>query len=130
MHSAGAVFALERLGITDVFDAVYATSSGAINACYYLAGQAEAATCCYYRHLATRQLFNPLRWPDLGDIHWLFDRWINGELPLDVDAVKGSTSDLFISATDVETAETRYFGTEPTPSSSSCRRSGHRVRPR
>ncbi len=109
VHSAGAVFALHRLGFQQVFDGVYGTSSGAINAAYFLAGQVEWATLCYYRHLATRQLFNPLRWPDLGDIHWLFDLWIDGENPLDVGAVMRSRSDFYISATDIETAETRYF---------------------
>ena len=38
--SGGALIALERLGLTSAFDEVYGESAGAINACYFLAGEA------------------------------------------------------------------------------------------
>ena len=42
--SCAALMALEELGMTDVFDEVYGASAGAVNAAYFLAGQAAYAT--------------------------------------------------------------------------------------
>jgi predicted acylesterase/phospholipase RssA len=39
--SAGMVAALEQLGLTHAFDAVYGSSAGAINGAYFLTGQAN-----------------------------------------------------------------------------------------
>jgi len=49
--SAGMVSALESFGLTDAFDAVYGSSAGAINAAYFLAGQATLGTRIYYEDI-------------------------------------------------------------------------------
>ena len=49
--SAGMVSALEELGLTHAFDAVYGSSAGAINAAYFLAGQARLGTTIYYEDI-------------------------------------------------------------------------------
>src|SRR3989442_4926282 len=49
--SCGALMALEELGMTEVFDEVYGGSAGAVNAAYFLAGQAAYATALYYQKI-------------------------------------------------------------------------------
>ena len=46
--SAGMLTALEHLGYTDVFDAVYGSSAGSINCAYFLARQSAYGTSIYY----------------------------------------------------------------------------------
>src|SRR5262245_6066897 len=45
--SAGALVALERLGLTSAFDEVLGESAGALNACYFLAGAAALGARIY-----------------------------------------------------------------------------------
>src|SRR5579884_4151607 len=49
--SCASLMALEELGLTDVFDEVYGASAGAVNAAYFLAGQAAYATSIYYQKI-------------------------------------------------------------------------------
>ena len=59
--SAGMVSALEALGLTHAFDAVYGSSAGAINAAYFLAGQARLGTTIYYEDINNRAFIDPRR---------------------------------------------------------------------
>src|SRR5213083_237209 len=45
--SCAALLGLEELGMTEVFDEMYGASAGAVNAAYFLAGQAAYATTIY-----------------------------------------------------------------------------------
>src|SRR5438477_4680687 len=49
--SCAALMGLEELGLTDAFDEVYGASAGAMNAAYFLAGQAGYATPIYYQKI-------------------------------------------------------------------------------
>src|SRR5437868_15405392 len=49
--SCAALQALEELGMTAAFDEVYGASAGAVNAAYFLAGQAAYATSIYYQKI-------------------------------------------------------------------------------
>ena len=42
--SAGSLLALDQLGFRNVFDEVYATSAGGVNAAYFLSGQFPCST--------------------------------------------------------------------------------------
>ena len=48
--SAGMLTALEHLGYTNVFDAVYGSSAGSINCAYFLARQSTYGTSIYYNN--------------------------------------------------------------------------------
>src|SRR5688572_2937679 len=61
VYSAGSLFALARLGCSEVFDTVYATSSGAVNAAYFVSGGANVGVGAYYEDLSARQFINPWR---------------------------------------------------------------------
>ena len=56
--SAGMVSALEDLGYVHAFDAVYGASAGAINAAYFLAGQARLGTTIYHEDINNRQFID------------------------------------------------------------------------
>jgi predicted patatin/cPLA2 family phospholipase len=49
--TGGMLIALERSNISRAFDAVYGVSAGAVNAAYFIAGQARYGAPIYYRHL-------------------------------------------------------------------------------
>lgn len=104
--SAGMVSALESLGMTNAFDAVYGSSAGAINAAYFLAGQAALGTTIYYEDINNRRFIN-LRRPFYGrpilDLAYLIDDVAARRKPLAVDRVLASPSPLTVLATDVST---------------------------
>ena len=117
--SAGMVGALEELGMTHAFDAVYGSSAGAINAAYFLAAQARVGTTIYYEDINNRR-FIDLRRPLVGrpivDLSFLVDEVAVRTKPLDCAAVLASPSPFTVMATDVAAASRaalRDFGDGP-----------------
>jgi len=105
--SAGMVSALERLGMTDAFDAVYGSSAGAINGAYFLAGQARLGTKIYAEDINNRKfidLTRPLMGRPIVDLGFLIDHVATVRKPLDVARVLAATSPLTVMATEVSTA--------------------------
>jgi predicted patatin/cPLA2 family phospholipase len=111
--SAGMVWALEDLGYVNAFDAVYGSSAGAINAAYFLAGQAGLGTTIYYEDINNRS-FIDLRRALLGrpivNLGFLLDDVAVRRKPLDVARALASASPLSVLATDVDTRRAHAFG--------------------
>ncbi|HEX4959886.1 MAG TPA: patatin-like phospholipase family protein [Thermoanaerobaculia bacterium] len=103
IYSAGSLVGLEFLGMRDVFDDVYGTSAGAINAAYYLAGQGSFGITIYYQDLEGFKFVNRLRLTKMADIDFLYDEVIPKRKPLDVERVLASRSRFFITLTGVDT---------------------------
>lgn len=106
--SAGMVSALEALGYTQAFDAVYGSSAGAINAAYFLAGQARLGTTIYSENINNRRfidLSRSLRGRPIVDLGYLLEGVAVHAKPLDVARVLASASPLTVMATDVATAQ-------------------------
>jgi predicted patatin/cPLA2 family phospholipase len=103
--SAGGVAALAYLGFTDLFDEVYATSAGAMNASYFLSGQTASGISVYFDNCATRLFINPLRFWRVIDIDYLFDRVVTVEKPLDVGRILASRTKFFVAVIDKRTGE-------------------------
>jgi len=105
--SAGMVSALEHLGLTHAFDAVYGSSAGALNAAYFLAGQAALGTTIYYEDINNRT-FIDLRRAVLGrpivNLGFLMDDVAVRRKPLDAARVLASAAPLGVLATDVHRA--------------------------
>ena len=59
--SAGMLCALERLGLMEAFDAVYGTSSGAINSAFFVARQTGYGIPLYWENINNRRFINYLR---------------------------------------------------------------------
>jgi len=103
--SCAALMALEELGMSDVFDEVYGSSAGAVNAAYFLAGQAAYATSIYYQKINNTRFLRRLWHRKMVDIDDLFDSIIAGDRPLHIDKVMASRSRLFITIADASTGE-------------------------
>jgi predicted patatin/cPLA2 family phospholipase len=103
--SAGMVSALEHLNMTDAFDAVYGSSAGAINAAYFLAGQAALGTSIYYEDINNAEFISWSRLlsrrPVL-DLSFLLDDVADRRKRLDAGRVLGSAAPLTVLATAVE----------------------------
>jgi predicted patatin/cPLA2 family phospholipase len=111
--SAGMVWALEDLGFVNAFDAVYGSSAGAINAAYFLAGQAGLGTRIYYEDINRSEFINlgrPLRGRPIVDLGFLLEEVALARKPLDADRVLGARSPLTVLATDVETEQAAALG--------------------
>jgi predicted patatin/cPLA2 family phospholipase len=103
--SCAALLGLEELGMTDVFDEVYGASAGAVNAAYFLAGQASYATSIYYQKVNNTRFIRRLWHRQILDIDDLFNSIVARERPLRVDRVLTSRSQFYIAIVDARTGE-------------------------
>ena len=103
--SCASLMALEELGLTEVFDEVYGASAGAVNAAYFLAGQAACATTIYYQKINNTRFIRRFWRRKIVDIDDLFDSIITSERPLRIDKVVASRSQFFITIADAQTGE-------------------------
>jgi predicted patatin/cPLA2 family phospholipase len=102
--SAGMVSALEHLGLTNAFDAVFGSSAGAINGAYFLAGQAALGTGIYSEDINNRHfidLARPLRRRPIVDLGFLMNDVARRRKPLETARTLASASPLIVMATDV-----------------------------
>jgi predicted patatin/cPLA2 family phospholipase len=102
--SAGMVSALEHLGLTHAFDAVFGSSAGAINGAYFLAGQAALGTGIYSEDINNRHfidLARPLRRRPIVDLGFLMNDVARCRKPLQTARTLASASPLVVMATDV-----------------------------
>jgi predicted patatin/cPLA2 family phospholipase len=102
--SAGMVSALEDLGYINAFDAIYGASAGAINAAYFLGGQARVGTTIYHDDINNRHFIDPgraLRGRPIVDLSFLLDDVATERKPLNVARVLASRTPLYVLATNV-----------------------------
>jgi predicted patatin/cPLA2 family phospholipase len=105
VYSAGGAVALAHLGFSNLFDEVYATSAGVMNASYFLSNQPSIGITVYYESCTTRMFMNPLRLWKVLDIDYLFDQVVTNDKPLNVDKVVASRSKFFAALIDKSTGE-------------------------
>jgi predicted patatin/cPLA2 family phospholipase len=114
--SAGMVSALEALGLTHAFDAVYGSSAGAINAAYFLAGQASLGTTIYYEDINNRRFISMTRAfsrRPILDLTFLLDDVMVRRKRLDAGRVLCGPTPFTILATSVETGSAAALRTFP-----------------
>jgi predicted patatin/cPLA2 family phospholipase len=105
IYSLGALAVLEEAGLSDSFTSAFGSSSGAINAAYFLAGQTREATKAYLRDLAGCTFINYWRPWKIFDIDYLIDHVVKKSRRLDVPSVLGSPTDLHVILTDYMTGK-------------------------
>jgi hypothetical protein len=88
----GGVVALAHLGLTDIFDEVYATSAGAIIGSYFLSHQADLGITIYFDDLTTGRFINPRRPWKVMDLDYVFDEIVTSKKPLDTPRLLNSPS--------------------------------------
>ena len=110
---AGAA-ALAQLGLSGVFDEVYATSAGVMNAGYFLSNQPLLGMSVYFENCTTRSFLNPWRFWKVLNIDYIIDRVAAVEKRLDVEALAESPTQFLVSACDHQTAEVILIDTRTT----------------
>lgn len=112
--SAGGAVALAHLGFTDLFDEVYATSAGAMNASYFLSNQPELGISVYFDSCTTRSFLNPLRVWKVIDVDYLFEQVVSRDKPLDVNKILSSRTKLFVAVIDKRSGAGTVIDTKAT----------------
>lgn len=100
---------IEECGLSDAFDAVYGSSSGAINAAYFLAGETWYPVSIYFHDLTTKDFIDFSRALGGGDIlnlEYAFEEVIAVRKPLDYARVLTSEVPLHVAVTDVDEMRT------------------------
>lgn len=114
IYSAGGAVALAHLGFSELFDEVYATSAGVMNASYFLSNQPLLGITIYYESCTTALFMNPLRVWKVLDIDYLFDQVIKVDKPLDVEKVLSSPTSFFVAVIDTATGKGTLIDTKKT----------------
>ena len=105
IFSAGALIALEKMGFSEGFDSVYASSGGALNVSYFLSKQAPFGTSIYYENINNSKFINVLRIKKIVGINYLFKEIIGKAKPLEIKALINSKTNSYFFATDNETGK-------------------------
>jgi len=109
--TAGGALALAHLGLSGLFDDVYATSAGVMNAAYYLSRQEDIGISIYFDDLATRAFYNPLRVWKVLDVDYVMEDVVKGRKRLDLDRLRQSPSRFHVALLDRATGESVVVNT-------------------
>jgi predicted patatin/cPLA2 family phospholipase len=103
--SAGGALALAHLGLAGLFDDVYATSAGVMNAAYFLSRQEDIGISIYFDDLATRTFYNPWRCWKVLDVDYVMEDIVKGRKRLDLDRLRQSPTRFHVAMLDRSTGE-------------------------
>ena len=95
--SGGMVVAIEQLGLTNVFDKIYASSGGAFNAVYLMTGQALYGSSIYADELTTTRFIDLKRLPTskpVVSLDYAIDGVMSGTRAVDWEAAVNSPIEL------------------------------------
>lgn len=105
VYTAGSLLGLHQLGANAVFDAVYGTSAGALNAVHFLAGDGPRNIAAYYKILTDRRFYNPRRIHKIVDIDFLIDVVMRREYLIDFAKARRSPAQLKIAVLNWDRAK-------------------------
>jgi len=111
VFGAGVCCALEELGYTKAFDEVYGVSAGALNAAYFLSGQAAYGTTIYYQDINNRKFIHFFRFKKIMDIDFLMEV-IYHKKPLNLKRLLSNPTSFNVVLTRVSTGEAVIFKLE------------------
>lgn len=111
VFTAGALCALEALGLRGAFDAVYGSSAGAVNGAYFLTGQVTLGTSIYYEDINNRTF---LDWRRIiagtaVDIDFCYEEVVGQRKRLDLPGLLASPTPLHLFTTHVAEARAERF---------------------
>ena len=109
IYTAGSLLALHTMGLSRVFDDVYGTSAGAVNAAHFLSGDGHLKVDTYYRLLSDKRFLNRWRFWKIADIDYFTDEVLARTRPLLVDRVMASPTRLWVSVGDFISAKPQLF---------------------
>lgn len=106
IYSLSALAVLEELGLRDAFSRVLGSSAGAINAAYFLAGQARESRSIYYEDLSGNRFINRWRLRKWVDIDYMIEM-LKRKHELEVNAMDTARPTLYTILTDAKTGEAK-----------------------
>ncbi|MFT5849610.1 MAG: putative patatin/cPLA2 family phospholipase [Patiriisocius sp.] len=103
-YGAGAVIAMEEMGLSAVFENVVGISSGAPTASYFVAGEVQKGVQIYFEEACTRAFINPWRiWNQVDTLYFAGAlRGVTGK-GIDTDKVFASHTKLYIGVANFQT---------------------------
>ncbi|MFI5583740.1 patatin family protein [Amycolatopsis sp. NPDC051758] len=107
-YSSGMVLALDELGITPAFDAVYGSSAGALNGAWLLCGRSSTGVRTWWNPVVMRRIINPLhtlRGRAVIDLEYLVHQVYSVLEPMDFPAILANPVTFHPLATDADTGE-------------------------
>ena len=110
-YASGALYALQELKIQK-FDVVVGTSAGACCAINFVGGEALNNFKILHDYLTGNRFIRFSKIPtrqNIVDVDYLLDEVIQHHVPLPIEAVKKTKTEIFITATDCETGQAIYF---------------------
>lgn len=108
VRGAGALVALETMGLNSAFDSIYAVSAGFPLGSYFLAGQTRLGTGLFYEELVSPKFLNRWRFWQGMEVPYLIAAMREGK-PLDTDAVLTSPTRMHVRVVNVKTRELEYL---------------------
>ncbi|MDT8910179.1 patatin family protein [Amycolatopsis sp. PS_44_ISF1] len=107
-YSSGMVLALDELGATPAFDAVYGSSAGALNGAWLLCGRSQTGVRTWWNPTVMRRIINPLhtlRGRAVIDLEYLVHQVYSVLEPMDFPAILANPVGFHPLATDADTGE-------------------------
>ncbi|HEY3710535.1 MAG TPA: patatin family protein [Amycolatopsis sp.] len=107
-YSSGMVLALDELGATPAFDAVYGSSAGALNGAWLLCGRSQTGVRTWWNPTVMRRIINPLhtlRGRAVIDLEYLVHQVYSVLEPMDFPAILANPVSFHPLATDADTGE-------------------------
>ena len=103
VYGAAACYALQMLGLGNIFDTVIGISTGAWVGGYYLAGleQIKIGTSIYYEDFASPEYITARNFPFVMNRSIIESATSRGQKKLDIRAVQNATSNFFVGVTDL-----------------------------
>jgi predicted patatin/cPLA2 family phospholipase len=105
-YSSGMTIAVEQLGLLPLFDAVYGSSAGALNAAWLLCGRAESTMHAWWTPAIMRGTIDPrraLRRRPVVDTHFLVHTVYTEIMPMGFQQILDSPVEFHPIATDAHT---------------------------
>lgn len=116
-HSCGVLMAMIHRGMTE-FDVVAATSAGACTAAFFVSRQFDLFPVIWTKYLHDGRFINLSKIgtrQSVMDLDYLIHEVFRDLEPLDVEAIRKSSTRFYIAATDCETGTPFYFNNHEHP---------------
>lgn len=108
VRGAGALRAMEELGLAGVFDSIYTMSSGFLNGSYFLSGQIADGLAMYSKEFSGKTFLNRKRFWKVADTDYLL-RVLSGTRPLDVAAALTNPTKLYAMMINADRGSQEYL---------------------
>jgi predicted patatin/cPLA2 family phospholipase len=111
-HTCGVFMGMTDAGLTTPFDVVAASSAGACTAAYWVSGQGALFPRIWADFLHDGRFLNPFRFFTGGsamDLDYLIDEVFGKIEPLNLKALRETSTKFFVATTDCQTGEEIYF---------------------